>query len=257
MADRMYAAFPYEYLNEMEELNDAEFGRLARALLRYSMTGEPIALSGNERFYAKRVMNREDRYQEQFERNQEAGAKGGSRKREAKAKAGKAQQIQGEESTPKQSQAKRSKVNLTNTDSKAEAYSDSETKANGFPSDEGNFGAFCAPALGEELQREFEGWQAYKAERRGACTPKELEVLESEIGKYAAQYGQQAVAQLIRECIASGYQGILFDRLEKKRKRTGDLPSVPPEDNTAQEDMARMRRMLEVCRAEEETTCIR
>ena len=64
--ERNYAPLPYEYLEEMDELNDAEFGRLARALLRYSMTGEPIALSGNERFYAKRVMLREDRFRESF-----------------------------------------------------------------------------------------------------------------------------------------------------------------------------------------------
>lgn len=59
---RNYAALPYDYLEEMEALNDAEFGRLTRALLAYSMTGEQIALCGNERFYAKRVMSQEDRF---------------------------------------------------------------------------------------------------------------------------------------------------------------------------------------------------
>lgn len=59
---RNYAALPYDYLEEMAALNDAEFGRLTRALLVYSMTGEPIALCGNERFYAKRVMAQEDRF---------------------------------------------------------------------------------------------------------------------------------------------------------------------------------------------------
>lgn len=64
---RNYAALPYEYLEEMEALNDAEFGRLTRALLTYSMTGEQIALCGNERFYAKRVMSQEDRYKTSYE----------------------------------------------------------------------------------------------------------------------------------------------------------------------------------------------
>ena len=64
---RNYAALPYEYLEEMEALNDAEFGRLTRALLTYSMTGEQIALCGNERFYAKRVMSQEDRYKASYE----------------------------------------------------------------------------------------------------------------------------------------------------------------------------------------------
>ena len=64
---RNYAALPYEYLEEMEALNDAEFGRLTRALLAYSMTGEQIALCGNERFYAKRVMAQEDRFKASYD----------------------------------------------------------------------------------------------------------------------------------------------------------------------------------------------
>ena len=63
---RNYAALPYEYLEEMEALNDAEFGRLTRALLVYSMTGEKIALCGNERFYANRVMAQEDRFKASY-----------------------------------------------------------------------------------------------------------------------------------------------------------------------------------------------
>lgn len=64
---RNYAALPYDYLEEMEALNDAEFGRLTRALLAYSMTGEQIALCGNERFFAKRVMSQEDRFKASYE----------------------------------------------------------------------------------------------------------------------------------------------------------------------------------------------
>lgn len=64
---RNYSALPYDYLEEMSELNDAEFGRLTRALLVYSMTGEQIALCGNERFYAKRVMMQEDRFKASYD----------------------------------------------------------------------------------------------------------------------------------------------------------------------------------------------
>lgn len=78
---RDYAALPYDYLEEMEELSDAEFGRLCRSLLEYSMTGTPIALCGNERFYARRVMRREDYYQgsycEKAKTSRANGSKGG------------------------------------------------------------------------------------------------------------------------------------------------------------------------------------
>ena len=64
---RNYAALPYDYLEEMDALNDAEFGRLTRALLVYSMTGEQIALCGNERFFAKRMMAQEDRFKASYD----------------------------------------------------------------------------------------------------------------------------------------------------------------------------------------------
>lgn len=76
---RNYAALSHEYLEEMAELNDAEFGRLARALLNYSMTGEVVELPGNERFYYRRVLNQEDRHQASYaelaEKRSEAGRK--------------------------------------------------------------------------------------------------------------------------------------------------------------------------------------
>ena len=64
---RNYAALPYDYLEEMDALNDAEFGRLTRALLVYSMTGEQIALCGNERFFVKRMMAQEDRFKASYD----------------------------------------------------------------------------------------------------------------------------------------------------------------------------------------------
>ncbi len=81
---RNYAALFHEYGEEMQELSDAEFGRLCRALIQYSANGTPIALCGNERFYAKRVMMHEDSvresYQEVARARSEAG-KAGAEKR--------------------------------------------------------------------------------------------------------------------------------------------------------------------------------
>lgn len=55
-----YTAVPHAYLDECADLSDEEFGRLMRALLRYSRDGEAMELSGNERFFARRMMNQED-----------------------------------------------------------------------------------------------------------------------------------------------------------------------------------------------------
>lgn len=62
-----FAALPHSYKRAMEQLSDSEFGRLMRALIDYSADGTPIALTGNERFYAGLVMMTEDEAQTKLE----------------------------------------------------------------------------------------------------------------------------------------------------------------------------------------------
>lgn len=92
--ERTYAVLPHEYLEEMDCLGDAEFGRLARALLKYSVTGELPALSGNERFFWKRVQACEDRFKSHFaearEKRAASGIKGASARWQKMAKDGNA-----------------------------------------------------------------------------------------------------------------------------------------------------------------------
>lgn len=71
---REYTPLPHEYLEEMDCLSDAEYGRLVRGLQNYSITGEEPKLSGQEKVYWKRVRNREDRYQESFGEKEKARA---------------------------------------------------------------------------------------------------------------------------------------------------------------------------------------
>jgi len=62
-----YCAVPHIYIEECEALSDAEFGRLMRALLRYSRDGEVMAFEGNERFFARRMMTQEDVFNKHYE----------------------------------------------------------------------------------------------------------------------------------------------------------------------------------------------
>ena len=75
-----FAALPHSYKRAMEQLSDSEFGRLMRALIDYSADGTPIALTGNERFYAGLVMMTEDAFkianEVTVEQRREAGRKG-------------------------------------------------------------------------------------------------------------------------------------------------------------------------------------
>ena len=127
---RNYAALPHEYLEEMEALNDAEFGRLTRALLKYSMTGEPIALCGNERFYARRVMAQEDRFK--------ASYNDVSTNRSEAGKAGAAARWQnGKRIFANGKNGKAIAANGKNGNTETDTETDTETETNTLPSDDG------------------------------------------------------------------------------------------------------------------------
>lgn len=123
---RNYAALPYDYLEEMEALNDAEFGRLTRALLAYSMTGEKIALCGNERFYAKRVMSQEDRFKASYEDVSTARSEAGKAGAAARWQNGKGISANGKDGTAIPANGKNGNTE-TNT----------ETETDTLPSDDG------------------------------------------------------------------------------------------------------------------------
>ena len=69
--------------------------------------------------------------------------------------------------------------------------------------------------FGEELDAAFSDWLIYKQEKRQGYKPTGLGSLKTHVRKKAEQYGEAAVAALIRECMAANWQGIIWDRLEK------------------------------------------
>lgn len=114
---RNYAALPHEYLEEMSALSDEEFGRLIRALLQYSATGQMPELTGAERILLPRVKMQEDRYRANYAELSEARSEAG--KKGAQAKSGKVKQTQANSGKCKQAQAKHSNTETetnTNTD---------------------------------------------------------------------------------------------------------------------------------------------
>ncbi len=85
---RNYAPLPHDYLEEMSPLDDAEFGRLCRALLRYSRDGVQGELSGLERILWPRAKSQEDRFQASYdaavEQKRQAGKKSAEVRRAAR-----------------------------------------------------------------------------------------------------------------------------------------------------------------------------
>lgn len=159
---RNYAALPYEYLEEMEALNDEEFGRLMRALLLYSATGEPMRLTGNERFYAKRIMAQEGRFRDSYDEissaRSEAG-KAGAAARWANGKNGKGKFANGKN-------GKAIAANGKNGNTETDTY----TETNTLPSIDGKRDSarkrFTPPTLEEVIE--------YARERGSTVDPKQF-----------------------------------------------------------------------------------
>ena len=67
----------------------------------------------------------------------------------------------------------------------------------------------------------FSDWLAYKQEKRQGYKPTGLRSLVTQVQKRVQQHGEAAVAALIRECMVSNWQGIVWDKL-KQQKGGGD-----------------------------------
>ena len=65
------------------------------------------------------------------------------------------------------------------------------------------------------LAKAFDSWLDYKKERKEAYQPSGLQALITRLTTYRDKYGEAAVADLIEECMANGWKGIIFDRLDK------------------------------------------
>lgn len=72
-----------------------------------------------------------------------------------------------------------------------------------------------------ELETAVREWITYKSEKRQAYQPTGLKAFLSRIAKNAEEYGAAEVAEVICYSMSENYQGVIFDRLKKKKEPTG------------------------------------
>ena len=70
--------------------------------------------------------------------------------------------------------------------------------------------------LSDDLQAKMEEWITYKTERKEPYKEQGMKSLLRQVENNSMQYGSQAICALIDECMASGWKGIIFDRLKQK-----------------------------------------
>lgn len=73
--------------------------------------------------------------------------------------------------------------------------------------------------LSDDLQSKMEEWITYKTERKEPYKEQGMKSLLCQVENNSMQYGSQAICDLIDECMASGWKGIIFDRLKQKPVR--------------------------------------
>lgn len=78
-------------------------------------------------------------------------------------------------------------------------------------------------SFSEPLMAKTTAWLKYKSERRESYKEQGLKSLLTQIQKNAAKYGEQAVIDLMEQCMAANWAGIIWDRLMKGEPANGKL----------------------------------
>lgn len=201
----------HSYLKSIEPLNDAERGRLFTALLEYSSTGAEPELRGNERYIFPTMKEQIDRdkasYEAKCAKNRESSAKGGAANARRWKPNGSRSKPNGAEREPNGSQGQGQ--GQRQGQRQGQTLSGNSAQGAQEPPKVSDYG------FSPELEAAITDWLAYKQERREAYKPTGLKSLLTQIKKAAAEYGDAAVIEIIRQSMSANYMGIVFDRLKK------------------------------------------
>lgn len=72
----------------------------------------------------------------------------------------------------------------------------------------------------ELLATKISEWIQYKVERKESYKEQGMKSLLRQLENKSMEYGEQAICNLIDECMANNWKGIIFDRLSKPQKAT-------------------------------------
>lgn len=227
---RNYAALPYDYLEEMALLSDEEFGRVCRALLRYSRDGICPELPGNERLVFPRVMMQEDRFRTSYDNISSSRSESGKKGAAARW----------------QSDSKNSKCHFANGKN---GYTDTDTNTNTPPPNGGRSKAQKHPApnpnelkvqWAENVSMTNAQHEKLLAAHGPADTARLIEILDNYKGSTGKRYKDDYRA-ILSWCV---------DRLRKDKVQPGSAQRPPnfnapvPDSGAEQrvrEDLERMR----------------
>lgn len=201
----------HSYGKKCEKLTDQELGRLFRALFRYSETGERQELAGRESIAFDFIADDIDRAKEAYEAKCEKNRANASERKRTVANGSQTSQSKYKDKTKTKEKTKSEKNNPPVS-----------------PQGETDLSAF-----GQELQDRIREWLQYKREKGQGYKPTGLTQFLSKIKTAADQYGEKAVCEAITTSETNNWQGVFFDRLERRQDRghTGNVPAGNPGRN--------------------------
>lgn len=199
MSELSYIKVFLDWSEATRKLKDQEKGRLIDAMVAYAK-GEEIdgRLIGNEAYvfpmFQLQIDRDQQEYADRIRKYRENGLKGGRPKKTEC-------YSENQKNQPVSTKTKKSQ------DKDKDKGKDKDDRSPLPPFQVGS----------PKLQAAFDDWLAYKRERREDYKPMGLKALETQVKNNAETYGEAAVADLIRECMANGWRGIIWDRLRERK----------------------------------------
>lgn len=197
---KCYVKAFFDWIEQVSALEDDEKGRLFVAILEYARSGEVPDMQGRESILFPVFKSQIDRDMESSVKQSENGKKGGRPRAKTESKEN--------QKKPKETKRKLTKANKEEEKDKEKDKDKEEEDTPPNPPLQG---------VSPQLEAAFADWLQYKHERREDYKPTGLRALQTQIINNAARYGEQAVIDLIRECMGNNWRGIIFDKLDERR----------------------------------------
>ena len=81
------------------------------------------------------------------------------------------------------------------------------------------------------VSEKLKEWLTYKTERKEPYKEQGMKSFLRQVENKSAEYGEQAICDLIDECMSSGWKGIIYDRLEQKKAMPMNNGTVKPQNS--------------------------
>ena len=82
------------------------------------------------------------------------------------------------------------------------------------------------------VSEKLKEWLTYKTERKEPYKEQGMKSFLRQVENKTIEYGEQAVCDLIDECMSNGWKGIIYDRLQQKTSKSVNYGSSKPQSSS-------------------------